>query len=328
MKRVVTTIEKGTNYIFHLLASAGINFDNEYTTRYSRIVKNEHQKLLEEHKEALSFLNGSAGDLVEHMIFFPAYLNLDSQKKLAEYFGLLSASVVEGQEEHFLKRYSDYIERRNFWIPEINSGWFEKIRKSAKLIEQLGNVYIENFPTYESVVWPEQLKKLREKSAIINRELGGLNLIERWEKLTGIDFKVTEYQIVLVSAIEGGPNANSLGYDRNVFYSDTDLNWTIDFISHEVGTHIMADFGMPLMKKHLLDPGATDPGWAQRFYMAYECLAQFYNSIVLGREPNYDLKNFNSGEYLKFYRELYKSGIKSGEELLKAAIKTVVDCGL
>jgi hypothetical protein len=202
--------------------------------------------------------------------------------------------------------------------------WFEKIKNKVSLIKRLGEIYEKNFHTYEKEVWPKEKERLEKKAKEINQELKNLNLIERWEKITGIDFKVTEYQIVLVSAIKNGPNANSLGYDRNVFYSENDLEWTIDFISHEIGTHIMFDIAKEFMKEMYVETNSNIDEKAQkfqRFYKTYECLAQFYNTIVLKRNLNYDLTIFESDKYISFYQKLYTTGVKLYDKLIKAAME-------
>ncbi|QTA38567.1 hypothetical protein JYK00_03375 [Thermosipho ferrireducens] len=324
MKRVVATVEKGVNYIFHVLTVSGVNFQNDYTKKYVSTIDSEDLKFLKENREFLTFQNGAASELVDPLIFFPAYLNLDSKEKLEKYFKLLVRGLREDSKNDFLKEYEVHIEKRKYWFPEIDSIWFEKIKNKAKFIEKMGLIYVKNFSAYESLVWPDESKKLQEKAEIINRELEMLNLIERWENITKLNFKFDKYQIVLVSSIEGGPNANSLGYDRNVFYYATDLGWLIDFVSHEVGTHILIDFGLPIIKKFISnheEPAQTEIKKFQEFYMAYECLAQFYNSIVLDKKLSYDLKQFNSNRYLKIYQELYDSGKNSAGDMLGAALK-------
>lgn len=95
---------------------------------------------------------------------------------------------------------------------------------------------------YEATVPADDLETLRKYGSRTNFGLGsghggdlpGLLVFE-----TGFTWKYPSYEIVLCSALKDGPQANSLGYERNTFYHDYDLGWTTDFISHEVGTHIM-----------------------------------------------------------------------------------------
>ncbi|SHH27888.1 hypothetical protein [Thermosipho atlanticus] len=325
MKQIVVLFDKGTNYIFHILAASGINFYSDYTEKYSKTLKSAHLEFLIGHKALLSFQNGHASELVDPIIFFPAYLNLDSQEKIKEYFDLLLNALIR-DEVPFIKKYRDFIEKRTLWTPEINSGWFNKIKDKVSLIEKLGEIYIENFQTFETEVWPKEREKLIEVAEELNKRLKKLNLIKRWEELVGIDFKVPEYQIILVFAIKNGPNANSLGYDRNVFYSGNNLKWTIDFISHEVGTHIMFNGIKQFMEEIFFETDTDMNDKAQKFqrlYKAYECLAQFYNTKILGKQLSYNLSNFESDKYLSFYHKLYESGIRTYNKMLKVAMETL-----
>ncbi|ONN27361.1 hypothetical protein XJ44_04010 [Thermosipho affectus] len=327
MKKVVATVEKGVNYIFHVFAASGVNFQNDYTKDYSCFLRKEDLEFLKMNREILSFQNGTASKLVDPLIFFPAYLNLDSEEKLQKYFYLLLKALKRRTKEDFLREYADYVKKRRFWFPEINDEWFKNIEDKAELIEKVGKIYKENFSSYESMVWPDVSRKLEEKAKVVNQELEKLDLIRSWEEVTGIDFKFGEYQIVLVFSIENGPNANSLGYDRNVFYSGSRLDWLLDFISHEVGTHILIDLGLPMIKKFISNDRLQTQAEVkqfQQFYMAYECLPQFYNTMVLAKELTYDLIQFKSDKYLRIYGELYDTGKYSAKEMLEIAMESLV----
>ncbi|AKI97348.1 hypothetical protein [Kosmotoga pacifica] len=315
MKSIKTSLEIGTNYIFHLLSIARINYDNNYSHKYESTVSEKHREVLQKFKDRLSFANGNAGDLVEYMVFFPAYLGFNSQSDFERYFQLIK-KAAQGRREEFFQEYGTKISERK-WLPEIDNKWFEALHSMTEEIKILEEVYIENFTNYKDLVWPYEFLQMKEKSDELNEKLKKLDLIKSWEKITGSEFKAKEYEIVLVSAIEGGPNANSLGYNKNVFFSGAKTNWMLDFISHEVGTHIMADFALKLFKAPMIEPERM-----AEFYSAYECLSQFLNSLVLNRAPLYDLKCFRSEYYIPAYQELYNNGVRKPEDLLKAILNS------
>ncbi|WP_153019733.1 hypothetical protein [Kosmotoga arenicorallina] len=315
MKEIKLIAELGTNYIFHLLAVAKNNYDNSYSRKYASSISNKHREILQKFKERLNFANGNAGDLVEYLIFFPAYLGLNSQNDLERYFGLIK-KAAHGRPEGFIKEYREKISERK-WLPKIDDRWFEMLHEKLEEIEMLKEVYIDNFTTYKNLVWPYEFPQMKKKADRLNEKLKGLNLIEKWEKVTGKSFKAKKYEIVLVSAIEGGPNANSLGYSKNVFYSESESSFMIDFISHEVGTHILSDVAFEFFQAL-----STKPEKMAEFYGAYECIAQFFNSLVLNRELSYDLKQFNSERYISAFRELYSVGINAPKELLMKTLET------
>ena len=187
------------------------------------------------------------------------------------------------------------------------------MRTKVEGIEELKEVYIGNFTTYKNQIWPYELSQMEEKSDELSKKLKRLDLIKKWEQITGSDFKAESYEIILVSAIEGGPNANSLGYSRNVFYSGSENGFILDFISHEVGTHILSDALFEFLKSSSIESEKM-----AEFYSAYECLSQFLNSLVLNRKLSYDLKQFNSKHYISVYKKLYNDGVKKPKDLLKS----------
>ena len=124
------------------------------------------------------------------------------------------------------------------------------------------------------------------------------DLIGRWEALVGVEFKYDLYEIVLCSAIKNGPSANSLGYERSVFYSGDDMDYLRKFISHEVGTHIL----FPMLKN--LSEG-RDPSLS---YKAFESLARFYNSLILQTSDLYPMgPSYDVDTFFRIYESIYKS---------------------
>ena len=62
-------------------------------------------------------------------------------------------------------------------------------------------------------------------------------MIADWEALTHRSFLYPRYEFVLSIGNEGGPNFNSLGYEKNWAYYQTDS--LFEGIVHEVGTQLL-----------------------------------------------------------------------------------------
>jgi hypothetical protein len=142
-----------------------------------------------------------------------------------------------------------------------------------------------------------------------------------WENLTNLKFKFNFYDIILSSGIKNGPTANSLGYEKNWFYYNNDTEWIIQFICHEIGTHILID----LYKKIMIDK--KDNNSDKDFnviYQAYENLCSFYNHFVLsnaGLEHNYKMKDYNEDSFLSIYNKLFSENNNiSAEDLFNKGI--------
>ncbi len=129
----------------------------------------------------------------------------------------------------------------------------------------------------------------------------------------GKSFAADRYDIILCYACKYGPNANTLSYDKNVFYYDYDLDHTIQFISHETGTHILFQEYLELYHTHAYNPGDL--------YAAYESLLMWCNHKVLNTDTlSYGLPQFHDNYYHEIFDSHYTTGV-SPLYLLKEALK-------
>ncbi len=290
MKPVKAVVELGPNYVFHLLACARIGFDSEYADRHYRAMAPEDLAWLRDHRSLLAFGNGHGGDLVGPLVFMPAYLNLDNMNAIGKYFSLLTDGFRSGDFTPLLDEYQTPLRALETWGFHQIDRWLASLEPHRAAIETFAGIYERGFETYVASVWPAELPEIQAVAHRLNDFLSGLDLVALWESVTGLTFLFDSYSIVLVSAIRNGPNANSLSYDRNVFYSGSDFGWMCDFISHEVGTHILIDVHRKAISKNR---------WPfDLCYKAYENLARFYNGLVLSKPhlysmpPQYDHERF------------------------------------
>lgn len=115
-KSVRAVVEIGPNYIFHLLAVAGVGFESGYAARYRHTVRHEDVALLRASAHLLTFAEGRAGELVEVAVFFPAYMNLAGEREIREYFDLLERGIA-GDHGAFVERYRVHLEKWRLWPP-------------------------------------------------------------------------------------------------------------------------------------------------------------------------------------------------------------------
>lgn len=311
-KKVRATVEPGPNYVFHLLAVAQIGFDGDYGNQYRDTVDERDIECLQRHGDLLRFGNGEQGVLTFLAVFLPAYLNLDSPASMAEYFSLLSAGLLEDDPSDFFDRYADGFARQKKWLYDVDDRWIlENHRRYAPEIAQLGEIYARNYPAFEDRVWPTESSSLLEVAPRLNRLLDAEPLIPAWEALTGESFLFNRYEIVLCAANEGGPDANSLGYDRNLFYYARPIVPLFEWVSHEVGTHILID-----VFKKMWARGVPD---GQRLYWAYENLARHYNVLILGRDLSYHVPEEDA--FCDLYRKVHHcQPDATAQQILVAAI--------
>ncbi len=299
MKRVLVTIQKGPNYVFHLAALAGAGFRSEYTDAYRHTVSPEDLETLTKYSSRINFGFGSdhGGDLAGLLVFEPAYLNMESVREVREYFDLLDQAFRTGDYSDFLDRYRvAHAELKDFMF-HVDKCWLKGFEASAAAIRELGQVYVRSFYTYDMKVYPLEAAKMAGTASKLNQFFRERDIIGKWEEVTGFTWKYPGYEIILCSALKGGPNANSLGYQKNTFYYGYDFDWTTDFISHEVGTHILISVMNEVNSSKAYDQYLV--------YRAYEDLARFYNFKVLGRDTLYGIgPQYHCDEFQAIYSEI------------------------
>jgi hypothetical protein len=184
------------------------------------------------------------------------------------------------------------------------------------LIASFGEALIRNIDAYIDRVWNIEKPAMLEKAAYINRYFDGTDRIREWERIAGRAFEFDVFEIVLCSAIKNGTDANSLGYDRVIFYNGSDRDTMTEFISHEIGTHIF--IGM------LKDVFGTGEFEFPILYEGYELLSRYYNTIILNKSPlSYPMSTFHVPEYLEIYQRLHEAKPSiSPENLLIEGIRS------
>jgi hypothetical protein len=302
-KKVKAVVEIGPNYSFHLMAVARVGFDSEYADEYHDSVLPDDIAFMQEHKELITFGAGTGGDLVDILPGLPANFNIDSKKALEEYFSLLATGTGDGDFRPFLDRYSLFFEKLQCWIGAvIDEKALKPFTAYHEIITRLGEIAVANFDRYIDNVWISEEPKLSKTASKVNDYFDNLDRIGQWEKQTGIEFKFDLYQILLCGAIKGGPDADSLGYDRVVFYHGSPMKEICQFVSHEIGTHLFIDDFRKLA-------GSNRFAYAD-LYEAMECLAHYYNTIILEKPElayAHRLRNFHAVDYAKIYAQIHHS---------------------
>jgi hypothetical protein len=287
MKRVLVTLDKTPNYVFHMAALAGAGFTSPYAERYRDTIPPEDLDTLVKHKDRIKFGfgDGDGGDLAGAVLFEPAHLALESSREMSEYFHLLSHALETGEYQEFLDRYRYAHPEPPDWNVHVDEEWMAGLAPSHSAIRELGDVFARNFDDYDRKVYPLEAVRMTGTALKLNARFKEWDCIAKWEEVTGFTWKYPDYQIALCSALENGPTANSIGYRKNSFYFGHDFEWTWRFISHEVGTHIMMDV--------MIDPAERESPLTEYdpylVYRAYENLARFYNCKVLGEDNPYDM---------------------------------------
>jgi hypothetical protein len=311
-KPVIITTRFGPNYLWHILAVARIGYDSEYADTYRDTIAPAALKYLESNKSLLEFAEGEGGELSGFFTVMPAWLHLESKSQFQTYFDVVEVALRKGDLSPFVKAYrdadwldrffSEHVKRAKF--PADQHDLIEKARR-------LSQIYVDSLDAYRRSVWRDARRKLAKRATELNDYFEKQDFIAKWEQLLGIPFASNQYEVVLCYANKDGPDYNSLGYNGNLFYYDKPFGKTCQFLSHEIGTHLLIDIYFTLVTTGKYDH--------RKLYTAYETMAMFYNKLVLGiDELDYSLPRMNDARHLEVYSKAYYEGIAPQVLILKA----------
>jgi hypothetical protein len=305
-KEIKVVVEEVPNYIFHLMTLGKIvPEDSEYISLYQNSISAKDQQYLHEQRELLAWANGNTGLLTVPFFFIPAYINFQSQKDFHEYFDVLNYALQHNDFQLFVSKYYSDLKKMELMFGSINwDAYLQSCVPYLQTVYEISEIYKRNFQTYHEEVWPKEKMKMQQVANSLNAKLKNQNLITRWETLIGTEFKTDDYQIILFSSNKHGPNANSLGYERNTFYYGNDIDFIIQFISHEVGTHLLIETFHDVI--NLANTQSKTQFEFSQVYGAYENLAEFYSiELILGGEPLIGM-NFDVKTYYQIFKNIYE----------------------
>ena len=320
-KYVIAKVEKGVNYFFHIQAVAKINYDSEYAERYKNSVYTEDLDYLKRNKNLFLFGDGKPFSAFTVLyLFLPSLLNLNNYKKNNLYFDNLRFSLKEGRPSVFVEEYEEAIKR----IEKLHNGYEKVLKDNLNLItanylkeaKRVENIFKRNYKLYDDEVWPKEKAKLENKANELNNDLNKLNLINKYEKTTRKEYKSSKFVVALCSANKNGPDANDLGYGKNVHFYDRDKNDLIHIISHEIAVRILVSL------KYYIDIEIEND---YMIYDALESIAEFYNYKVMDSRNN---KMFKSFKMIEIYENIYSENPDiSVEDLFKMGLEKAKEKG-
>jgi hypothetical protein len=311
-KPIVFTRRIGPNYLWHLLAVARIGYDSDYAERFAATVETEHIQVLERYASRLAFANDQGGDLTGFFTFLPSWLHVDSPSELARYFEVLRGCCRSGSLRAFEEAFgsADWSDPFMRHVPGIV---LSMAPDDLSAVDELSRVYMENYDRYADVVWPEAYSAMEKRETDLQAWADRRDYVAAWEATFSTEFIAPKYEIVLCYSNSNGPDYNSLGYSGNLFYYDKDCERTWQFVSHEVGTH--------LLYSTMLAASQEESHSRASLYRAYEVMAMFFNRRVLGLpELAYDMPaSYRHDELLRLYSETFREGMSPAVLLRRGA---------
>ena len=306
-EQIMISQEIGINYVVHLytLAQAGFK-DEEYTKHYSDTVNKGDREFLIEHKEMMSFYGINKGVLTYYLFFIPALNNFQTTIEWENYFKSVNL-FLETKEDIYIEA---YLKEAIVPIDTLNN------KISQDVFYKFQKIFINNFDTYKTQVWPFIQKELSVKSNELNQMIGEFNYIDRWEEVTNYEYNYNNYLYVLYYAGENGPSHNNLSLWKNsCYYQFASSKDMLDMFSHELGMHLILPEVIDLWEQH-----NTYDVSDEIVYQSLETLVTFLNEKVLDR-AGYDMNILYESDFYTIYNELYLDGITSPRDLYEEGFK-------
>ncbi len=322
MTSIEPRIEFGVNYICFIHSLAGINWRQNDTKRFCGFLSKDEQGILQASRQELSFADGNGGALAAVLFFLPSGCGLSTEEDFGRYFSALSKAVGSGNWQPVETCYRDELKRIRDFMPNFLRGPDSRPGiKYAERVEHIGKIFTRHIIRYKSDIWPGEKIMMTRVAEAISSFWDAQTMIATWEQLMRIPFNSPSYDILLVSAMQNGPSANSLAFDLNTFRAD-DSKQTLDylriFIPHEVGTHLFV--------RRTLNT-YPDFDWDYVSYIAMENLCHFLNTRVFGFAPYFSRNDsfYHGG----FFADLYeKLSADDPLTLFRLAVEKATEAGL
>jgi hypothetical protein len=315
LKRVIFTTRLVPNFLWHMLAVAKIGYDSDYSDKWRHTISEQDLLLLQSHRPLLKFGEGSGGALSAFFAMLPAWLPLETQSDLRNYFTALDRTLQARSLQPIADSFpqADWTDR---FLREDLAHWDfpddTSFLRSAS--SDIASMYLRHFDRYLTDIWPTALPSLESRARQLQEHFDRTDYIAAWENLLGLTFASPQYEMVVCFANKTGPDFNSLGYSGNLCYYDKPFDKTWQFVSHEIGTHLMIDSLFRL---------SAEPGIDfRKLYAAFETLAMFFNRRLLKVDQlAYQIPQFDDTRHLELYDRIYRDGI-SPDQMLRMALES------
>lgn len=237
--RVTCVVEFLPSYLGHMLSTARVGFESDYSDKYHSTVRGKDLDWLRENEDLFKWGNGKAGPLTAYGLFLLGYVSPQGPLGIESYYDSLLEMARSSDVSKLFASFPSLERLHRIWGPLDDPRAVGMLKALSGEIEELKRILVDNWESFEENVWPQEEPKVTARAEETNARLRKTDLIESWENATGFEFKAERYEYVLSSGMENAPRFNSLGYGRNWVYYDIPL--LFEGILHEIGSHVLID---------------------------------------------------------------------------------------
>lgn len=244
MNRIIVSVSKNTNYIYHMLSVSKCGYENEYGEKYRHIHKTADLEILKINEELLTVIGGKHfGRLYSVFVSTPAAIEKDDI--LINYLhGIKDLFLNENPADNY-EMYKDIYQIaysvHNFVVTEQSSvDFYNHLVDIKKSIIGICDVLINNYVLYDEYIWKRSQPELESKGELLTKYFNSDFELE-WERIIGHKYPYQKFEVLLCNSISGGSQAIDIAYNKDVFDSEMDTETLVQYISHEFGIFILRD---------------------------------------------------------------------------------------
>lgn len=244
MSKIIVSITKNTNYIYHMLSVSKCGYENQYGEKYKNIHNKTDLETLKKNEELLTVVGGSHfGRLYNVFVSTPAAI--DEEGIFLSYFEGLKDLFLNNNPFDNYEKYKEvyqtaYAAHRFVVTQQSSIDFYNYLADIKKSILEICDVLINNYSTYNDYIWKSSIQDLESKKELLQKQLNsGISM--KWEKILDHNYPFDKFEVLLCNSISGGVQAIDIAYNKDVFDSEMDVDTIIQYISHEIGIYILRD---------------------------------------------------------------------------------------
>ena len=287
MNKIKTSVNRETNFIYHMVSVAKVGYDNDYGNRYAHLHSPEDLAILKRNELLLTVKGGEhMGELYGMFIGWPAYLDIEAKR----YYESMYVLFKYGIDAHFSK-FSDLWGGDNEQIREAISQFYNSHAHLTSNIIEICRVMIDNYDIFITIVWEESLKELLPFAEMVQNYFDTSDFTHRIETLMNLSLD-TNFIASFTNSMAGGAEAIDIRNHNisGIKYRSGELKNIRDisgWLKHEYVIYLLRDV-IPIKME---------------YWNYFESLAEFYLRKIedAGMSTEYweTIVDFYNVQYLK-----------------------------
>jgi hypothetical protein len=273
-KEIVCVAEPMANYVVHLTTLGGLPWPTPYGDLMRPTVPAQSLSRLQQAAPALAWDRQHTGELAPYFVFLPAYLRLQDEFELEQYFISFESAIRRDAYAAFRRGNAEGHDRVSTWLFDLEGFFYERLdlyHNSFTFIRELGRLYVAHYRDYEEELWPDIERDLEVAADQIESQAWSVDLIASWEAMTQESYDGRHFVVSLVAA-PMSISATGLSYGETLLAIEEDEEMMARTVSFEFGRHLLID----VFDEAVSDAsGTANLDWA--VFAAYQGLTEFYN---------------------------------------------------